>query len=133
MNCCFPISKLDDSDFNDTFNGCNSIDLPVLPYDMSYEFPKPNRGLKIGHLNINGLFGKLDSLSFLIHSLNLDVLFISETHLNINQEYPSLLIDGHKIEIEFGEELDVSTKTVLGSIYLKLTKSHVTNSNFLPV
>jgi hypothetical protein len=95
MNCCFPISQLDDSHFDDTFNGCYSIDLPFLPYDTSYEFPKLNTGLKIGHLKINGLFGKLDSLSFLIHSLNLDVLFISETHLNINQEYPGLLIDGY--------------------------------------
>jgi exonuclease III len=95
MSCIFAISQLDDSDFYEFYDSCNFIDLPFLSNSKRYDFPQLNRGLKIGHLNKNGLFDKLDQLTFLIHSINFDILFISETHLNINQDYPGLKIDGY--------------------------------------
>jgi len=53
------------------------------------------KGLKLGHLNINGLYEKLDQLEIFLTQFSFDVLFISETHLNINQPYPNLHIPGY--------------------------------------
>jgi len=96
MHCTFPFSVLDDSDFADTFHfNSNSF----LIKDSCISPPVNNlkllKGLKLGHLNINGLYDKLDQLELFLLEYQFDVLFISETHLNIDQPYPNLHIPGY--------------------------------------
>ena len=39
-------------------------------------------GLKCCHLNINGLYGKLDEIKLLLFETKVDILAISESHLS---------------------------------------------------
>jgi hypothetical protein len=93
MNCINPISQLCDTEL---FDVCDSLSIPQIPL-ISEPKSKPAiaKGLRIGHLNINGLFAKPDQLTHFIHDYNFDIFLLSETHLNFEQEYPGLLIEGY--------------------------------------
>jgi len=92
------LSRLDKFDF--VCPRCLMHELPT--HDIDCDFPQPendihcpliedlnefdniasNNGLKIAHLNINGLFKKIDHVRILICNTKLDVLAISESKLN---------------------------------------------------
>ena len=40
------------------------------------------KGLKVAHLNVNGLFHKLSEVKCLLEETKLDVLAVTETHLH---------------------------------------------------
>jgi len=94
MSCIFPLSSLDDSDFFETFV-FETDSYPEISLSTSINLPTLKKGLKLGHVNINGLYEKLDQLECLLHMHSFDVLFLSETHLNIDQPYPNLHIPGY--------------------------------------
>ena len=52
------------------------------------------RGLKIGHINVNGLKQKLSEISLLLNTVKLDLLAISETHLTSQVSNAEINIDG---------------------------------------
>lgn len=55
------------------------------------------KGLKIGHLNVNGLLSKIHDVKVLLFALKLDVLAISETHLRCKTKDEDIYIPGYKI------------------------------------
>ena len=61
-------------------------------------------GLKIAHLNVNGLLRKLNTLKVLIEETNVDILAVTETHLEAD-------IPDEKVEIDNYELLRRDRKT----------------------
>ena len=57
-----------------------------------------NRGVKIAHLNVNGLLSKLPQIEILLLECNLDVLAITETHLSSKTEDHELAITNYEME-----------------------------------
>ena len=55
------------------------------------------KGLKVAHLNINGLFHKLSEVKFLLEETKLDVLAVTETHLHEKIKDDDLHIDNYCI------------------------------------
>ena len=66
-----------------------------------FQFPEvellPKRGLKIAHLNTNGLLSKLDFLKIMMHKYKFDVLCISESKLDTNILDSEIKIDGYEL------------------------------------
>ena len=57
------------------------------------------RGLKVFHLNVNGILGKMDKLKLLLSDThkNIQIFSISETHLHTSISDTELCIDGYTI------------------------------------
>ena len=55
------------------------------------------KGLKVAHINVNGLFYKLHEIKLLLQETRLDVLAITETHLHKHIENDQLEIEGYGI------------------------------------
>ena len=55
------------------------------------------KGLKLGHLNCNGLLGKIVEVKALLFAVKFDILAISETHLRSSIKDSSIFIPGYKI------------------------------------
>ena len=55
------------------------------------------KGLKVAHINVNGLFYKLHEIKLLLEETRLDVLVITETHLHKHIENDQLEIEGYGI------------------------------------
>ena len=55
------------------------------------------KGLKIGRLNVNGLLSKIHDVKVLLIALKLDILAISETHLQCRTKDEDIYIPGYKI------------------------------------
>ena len=55
------------------------------------------KGLKVAHINVNGLFYKLHEIKLLLEETRLDVLAITETHLHKHIENDQLEIEGYGI------------------------------------
>ena len=55
------------------------------------------KGLKFGHLNCNGLLGKIIEVKALLFAVKFDILAISETHLRSSIKDSSIFIPGYKI------------------------------------
>ena len=53
------------------------------------------KGLKFGHININGLVNKLSEVKTLLNETNLTVLAVSETHLAEDVNDTQIDIDGY--------------------------------------
>ena len=54
-------------------------------------------GLKIGHLNVNGLKSKLPEVCLLLHTVNFDIFAITETHLSSSIPNEEINIDGYHL------------------------------------
>eukprot|EP00112_Aurelia_sp_Birch-Aquarium-sp1_P020905 Seg55.4 transcript_id=Seg55.4/GoldUCD/mRNA.D3Y31 product="hypothetical protein" protein_id=Seg55.4/GoldUCD/D3Y31 len=57
-----------------------------------------NRGVKIAHLNVNGLLSKLPQIEILLLECNLDILAITETHLSSKTKDHEITIINYDIE-----------------------------------
>ena len=55
------------------------------------------RGFKVGHLNVNRLFNKLDSVKELIDKYSFDILALSETWLTSEISDSEIFIKGYLI------------------------------------
>eukprot|EP00112_Aurelia_sp_Birch-Aquarium-sp1_P015632 Seg3486.1 transcript_id=Seg3486.1/GoldUCD/mRNA.D3Y31 product="hypothetical protein" protein_id=Seg3486.1/GoldUCD/D3Y31 len=55
-------------------------------------------GMKIAHLNVNGLLSKPRQIEMLMQYCQLDILAITETHLNWKVSDNEISIDGYEIE-----------------------------------
>ena len=55
------------------------------------------KGLKVAHINVNGLFYKLHEIKLLLQETRLDGLAITETHLHKHIENDQLEIEGYGI------------------------------------
>ena len=53
------------------------------------------KGLKAAHINVNGLYNKLNEIKFLLQETKLDVLAITETHLHKDINDCQLQIEGY--------------------------------------
>ena len=53
-------------------------------------------GLKISHINVNGLLSKLLDIKALLFSINFDILAISESHLSEDISDDEIAITGYK-------------------------------------
>ena len=58
------------------------------------------KGLSIGHANVRGLCKHLNEVKILLENKPLDVLALTETHLNSNINDNELRIDGYSIQKE---------------------------------
>ncbi len=58
---------------------------------------KLQKGLKIAHLNIQGILQKVDYLDILLHDNNVDVLCVSETWLTNNIDDSEVMINGYNL------------------------------------
>ena len=58
------------------------------------------KGLSIGHANVRGLCKDLNEVKILLENTPLDVLALTETHLNSNISDNELRIDGYSIKRE---------------------------------
>ena len=57
-----------------------------------------NRGVKIAHINVNGLLSKLPQIEIFLLECNLDVLAITETHLSSKTKDHEIAIINYDIE-----------------------------------
>ena len=55
-------------------------------------------GIKIGHLNVNGLLSKFSQIELLLVECKFDVFAITETHLNSKIRDEEILIAGYSME-----------------------------------
>ena len=58
---------------------------------------KKSKGIKIGHININRIYSKIDQLEHYIRSNDFDIFCVTETWLNDNVSNSHISIDGYKI------------------------------------
>ena len=56
-----------------------------------------SKGLRISHLNVNGLLGKIHEVKVLLLTLKFDVLAITETHLRCRTKDADIYIPANKI------------------------------------
>ena len=54
-------------------------------------------GLKIAHLNINGLLNKMSEIRFLLQRMRFDILGLTETHLNSKTDNDQISVGGYKM------------------------------------
>ena len=54
-------------------------------------------GLTIGHINVNGLRGKIAEIRYLLSEVKFDVIAITETHLSSDIENNEILVDDYNI------------------------------------
>lgn len=94
MSCIFPISQIEDNDPDDFYTGNSLSD--HISLSIPYNIPSLPKGLKIIHLNVNGLYSKIDQLQYLLNDLGADICLIAETHLNLDEDYPGLDIPGYR-------------------------------------
>ena len=73
-----------------------SNDISVNPGPLSTDFPR-FRGLKIAHLNVRSLTGKIDSLRIFLKENPFDVLTLSETWLKANVSDSEIFIPGYTL------------------------------------
>lgn len=84
-----------------------SLDSPISSrcYDDVHEYENlypslkadlQRPGLKISHINVNGLLNKLLDIKALLFSLNLDILAITESHLSEDISDVEIAITGYK-------------------------------------
>ena len=55
------------------------------------------QGLKVAHLNVNGLLNKMSEIRFLLQETRFDILGLTETHLNNKIEDDQISVDGYKM------------------------------------
>ena len=55
------------------------------------------QGLKVAHINVNGLLNKIHEIKILLHSVKLDILAISKTHLHVDIKNEQIMVDGYQI------------------------------------
>ena len=55
------------------------------------------KGLKVGHLNVNGLVGKISEIRYLLRETKFDILGITESHLDKDVMNDDIFVDGYKI------------------------------------
>lgn len=101
-SCLFPFASLEDHLLDTVLISAEETNLTstslisAVPLNLgNFEFKK---GLRIGHLNVNGLYDKLDSINVHVHTYDFDVLLLSETHLRFQQDYPNLNIPGYSFK-----------------------------------
>ena len=77
-----------------TLEGLHTHDLRVYD-DLE---PLVNmQGLKVPHLNVNGLLNKMSEIRFLLQKTRFDILGLTETHLNNKIEDDQISVDGYKM------------------------------------
>ena len=99
-NCLFPMApNICTEDVSSS-----STDLQYTPEEHNIRspmqcqtMPKLLRGLRIGHLNVNRLYNKLDQIKELLTELSLDILGISETWLTADILNNELHIQGYTL------------------------------------
>ena len=55
------------------------------------------QGLKVAHINVNGLFNKLHEIKILLNAVKLDILAISETRLHADIKNEQIMVNGYQI------------------------------------
>ena len=65
--------------------------------NLANEMQASRSGMKIGHLNVNGLLNKIHEIFFLLSETKFDILALSETHLHKNVSDSLIQIDGYQI------------------------------------
>ena len=57
-----------------------------------------SRGIKVAHINVNGLISKLTKIEILLKDCNIDVLAVTETHLTNKIADVELSIQGYDFQ-----------------------------------
>ena len=65
--------------------------------DLKVKITTDHKGLKIAHLNVRGIIGKINEVRLLLLDSRLDVLAITETHLRGDINSSEISVDGYKI------------------------------------
>ena len=65
--------------------------------DFAKSINHGNKSLKIAHINIRSLRNKVDEVKLLLHICRLDILAITESHLDRNFSNRQLMIENYKI------------------------------------
>lgn len=81
---------------------CRPDDVPS-PVNFPFLEINLNRGLKIGHININRLYNKLDGIRSLLDHFRFDILAISETWLKSDVLDSEINIEGYSICSAFSD------------------------------
>ena len=55
------------------------------------------KGLKFGHLNVNGLVGKISEIRYLLRETKFDILGVTESHLDKDVMNEDIFVDSYKI------------------------------------
>ena len=84
-------------------------------------------GLKLAHINIRGLLGKFNEITLLLEESNIDILAITENHLDRSVQNETVKIAGYKVErhdrekngggclFSWKENLDVTVNSVINA------------------
>lgn len=70
---------------------------PNIGNNVEFNTLASAKGLKMGHLNINGLLNKIDEVRILVNLLKLDIFAVSETKLDDNILDHEIMINGFKL------------------------------------
>ncbi len=79
-----------------TENQMNGSKEELDPFDVLVENLR-SMGLKIRHLNVNGLVAKMAEIQALLHRTKFDILCISETHLTKGIKDEMLKVEGYSM------------------------------------
>ena len=84
-------------------------------------------GLKLAHINVRGLLGKFNEITLLLEESNIDILAITETHLDRSVQNETVKITGYEVErhdrdkngeeclFYWKENLDVTVNSVINA------------------
>ena len=56
-----------------------------------------NISMKVGHLNVNGLVGKISEIRYLLRETKFDIFGITESHLDKDVMNEDIFVDGYKV------------------------------------
>ena len=114
-----------------------------------YENPRTalgKSGLKLAHINVRGLLGKFNEITLLLEESNIDILAITETHMDRSMQNETVKITGYEAEkhdrdkngrgclFYWKENLDVTVNSVINatkateSVWIKL---HIYSQRYL--
>ena len=99
---------------------------PLVDDTNDFDKIKLSKGLRIAHLNINGLHSKIDEVRVLVNRTKIDILAISESKLNSNISDGDIEIENYKLYL-----LDRDTNGGGVAIYVTLSLSSVDHPNKL--
>ena len=108
LKCHIKCGKIAPKDYNNVLTNlfwrcpsCESM-LNLTISDNVYEdllntLNGAKTGLTIGHINVNGLRGKIAEIRYLLSEVKFDVIAITETHLSSDIENNEILVDDYNI------------------------------------
>ena len=83
---------------------CSTLETVTTTSDEGFAYDElimniSMKGLKVGHLNVNELVGKISEIRYLVRETKFDLLEITESHLDKDVMNKDIFVNGYKIAV----------------------------------